>query len=119
MPATDILRSLLDEWRQAIGDHRPSDVAALFTEDAVFQGLRPYSVGRDGVEAYYAAQPVGMTVAYEVMETRDLGPDAVLGWVGADFSFTDREPIGLNLTVVARNTGEGWRFAHYHVSPRP
>jgi uncharacterized protein (TIGR02246 family) len=123
VPATDELRSLLDQWRKAIGDHRPAEVASLFAEDAVFQGLRPFTIGRAGVAAYYAAQPEGMTVAYEIVETRDLGPDAVLGWVNADFDFTravpGRAPIALNLTVVARRTDEGWRLAHYHVSPRP
>ncbi len=35
----------------------PQRVAEVFTEDAIFQGLRPYSVGRQGVVDYYAAQP--------------------------------------------------------------
>jgi uncharacterized protein (TIGR02246 family) len=128
VPATDpaagaALREVLDAWQKAIGDHHPASVAQVFTEDAVFQGLRPFTVGRAGVESYYAAQPEGMTVAYRILESRRLGDDAVLGWVAADFDFTravpGRAPIALNLTVVARRTADGWRIGHYHVSPRP
>ncbi len=117
-----MLGEVLDAWRKAIGDHHPSSVAEVFTEDAIFQGLRPYSVGRTGVESYYAAQPEGMTVAYRILESRRMGDDVVLGWVTADFDFTravpGRAPIAVNLTVVVRRTAGGWRIAHYHVSPR-
>ena len=122
MPDTDaVLREVLDAWQKAIGDHHPSSVAALFTEDAVFQGLRPFTVGRAGVESYYAAQPEGMTVAYRILESRRLSDDVVLGWVAAGFDFTravaGRAPIAVNLTVVARRTPDGWQIGYYHVSP--
>jgi uncharacterized protein (TIGR02246 family) len=115
-----VLSSLLDAWQQAIDGHHPRQVADLFTEDAVFQGLRPYSVGRAGVAEYYAGQPAGMTVAYRLRETRELADDVLLGWVAAEFTFADpgRAPVAVDLTVVARRDGDVWRFAHYHVSPR-
>ncbi|MEU4420548.1 SgcJ/EcaC family oxidoreductase [Actinoplanes sp. NPDC024001] len=114
------LRGPLDAWRSAIDRYAPEDVAAVFTEDAVFQGLRPYTVGRPGVAAYYASQPPEMTVSYRILESRRLAPDVVLGWVAADFSFPglDRAPVLVNLTVVVRRDGDAWRIAHYHVSPR-
>ena len=43
---TEILRGVLDQWQAGIDAHQPERVAALFTEDAVFQGLHPYGVGR-------------------------------------------------------------------------
>ena len=43
--ATEVLRGVLDEWKAGIDAHEPQKVAAVFTEDAIFQGLRPYSVG--------------------------------------------------------------------------
>jgi hypothetical protein len=55
-----------------------------------------------------------MTVDYRVMETRQPAGDVVIGWVAADFHFTDRDPIELNLTVVLA----GGLIAHYQVSPR-
>ena len=67
---TDVLRAVLDQWKAGIDAHDPQHVAEVFTEDAIFQGLRPYSVGRDGIATYYDGQPLGMTVSYRVLETR-------------------------------------------------
>ncbi|WP_246595049.1 SDR family oxidoreductase [Actinoplanes auranticolor] len=88
------------------------------TDAIVFQGVHPYTIGRAGVTEYYAGQPAGMTVAYRILQTRELADDVVLGWVAAEFSLVDRPPIAVNLTVVARRAGGAWRIAHYHVSPR-
>jgi uncharacterized protein (TIGR02246 family) len=112
-----VLRPVLDAWRQAINAHEPAEVAELFTEDAVFQGLQPYAVGPAAVEKYYAGQPAGMTAGYRVLKATRLGDDVVLGWVAADFTI-GAEIRRVNLTVVVRRTGSGWRIAHYHVSPR-
>ncbi|MEV4415677.1 SgcJ/EcaC family oxidoreductase [Catellatospora sp. NPDC049609] len=111
-----ILRAVLDRWQAGIAAHDPRAVAANFTEDAIFQGLHPYSVGPDGVAAYYDVQPVGMTVAYTLRETRRLAEDVVLGYLTAAFSFTDRPTRELYLGVVLRRTDAGWRIAHYQVS---
>ncbi|MGW4643349.1 YybH family protein [Sphaerisporangium sp. NPDC004334] len=111
-----ILREVLDRWKAAVDGHEPEQVAALFTEDAIFQGLHPYSVGRPGVAAYYASQPLGLTAEYRVLETRALADGLVLGYLAVDFSFTDRPPIAVNLSVLVRRTEEGWSLAHYQVS---
>jgi hypothetical protein len=42
----DILRGVLDQWKSAVDAHDPERVAAYFTDDAIFWGLHPYSVGR-------------------------------------------------------------------------
>ncbi len=47
------MKELLDQWAAGIAAHDPKAIAALFTEDAIFQGLHPYGVGRDAVAAYY------------------------------------------------------------------
>jgi uncharacterized protein (TIGR02246 family) len=111
-----VLRGVLDIWQKGIAAHRPEDVAAVFAPDAIFQGLHPYSVGRPGVAAYYDSQPIGMTVDYRIRETRRPAADVVLGWVEADFHFTDREPLSVNLTVVLGRAGDDWQIGHYHVS---
>ena len=49
------LRDVLDRWKAAVNAHEPERVAAIFTEEAIFQGLHPYSVGRPGVAEYYAS----------------------------------------------------------------
>lgn len=114
----EILRHVLDEWRAGIAAHDPQRVAAVFTEDAIFQGLRPYSVGRPGVFDYYDSQPAGLTVDYRINETRRPAENVVLGYLRADFTRPDGTGIPLNLCVlVTRDVG--WRIAHYQVSAVP
>ncbi|MET8366652.1 nuclear transport factor 2 family protein [Micromonospora sp. NPDC005194] len=112
----EILRTALDRWKSAVDAHEPDQVASVFTEDAIFQGLHPYTVGRDGVAAYYAAQPLGLTAAYEIRETRRLADDAVLGYLQVEFGFTDRPALTVHLGVVVRQVGDAWLIGHYQVS---
>lgn len=116
MGAHEVLQEVLDIWQAGIDAHEPDRVAQVFTEDAVFQGLRPYSVGRAGVRDYYASQPLGLTVRYRILESRGPADGVVLGYTRADFTFADGHTIGLNLSVLVTRTPEGWRIAHYQVS---
>ncbi len=118
VPGTEeILRGTLDQWRAEIDAGEPERVADVFTDDAVFQGLHPYSVGRQGVADYYASQPSGMTVTYRILEMRRPTEDLVLGYVLADFAFPDRPAVSLTLGVLVTHTDAGWRILHYQVSP--
>jgi uncharacterized protein (TIGR02246 family) len=110
---------VLDRWKAAIEEHRPEEVAALFTDDAIFQGLRPYSVGRQGIAAYYASQPLGLVPTYRILETRQLTDGVILGYVEVDFAFTDRPTIRVLLSVLLTRIGADWFIAHYQVSPAP
>ncbi|PWI19364.1 hypothetical protein DI272_38315 [Streptomyces sp. Act143] len=112
------LRDVMDRWKAAVDAHEPQQVAAVFTEDAIFQGLRPYSVGRPGVAEYYDSQPLGLVADYEVLEVRALGEEALLGYLSVDFSFSDRPTIPVTLTVVLRRLDGEWYIAHYQVSRR-
>ena len=120
MPSTTddetVLHDVLERWRTAVDAHRPQDVAAVFTEDAIFQGLHPYGVGRDAVAVYYASQPLGMRAAYRILETRRFADDLVLGYLDVEFTFTDRDPVAVKLAVLARRQDDGWYLAHYQVS---
>jgi uncharacterized protein (TIGR02246 family) len=111
-----ILQDVLDRWKSGIEAREPREVAALFTEDGIFQGFRPYSTGREAVAEYYDSQPVGLTADYRLQETRRLSDDVILGYLSVEFGFTDRDSIPANLTVVAVPDGDRWRLAHYHVS---
>lgn len=113
-----VLRHVLDEWRAGIAAHDPRRVAAVFTGDAIFQGLRPYSVGRQGVLDYYESQPVGLTVDYRIDETRRPAGNVVLGYLRADFTRPDGTLIPLNLSVLVTRDDD-WRIAHYQVSAVP
>jgi uncharacterized protein (TIGR02246 family) len=111
-----ILAAVLDRWRTAVDAHRPEQVAAVFTEDAVFQGLHPYSVGRPGVAAYYDSQPLGMKAAYRILETRRPADGIVLGYLDAEFSFPDRPAVRVKLSVLVTRVGGEWSIGHYQVS---
>lgn len=111
-----VLRGVLDQWKAAVDAHEPQRIASHFTEDAIFQGLHPYSVGRQGVAEYYDSQPLGMTAAYRILETRQPADDIVLGYLSVDFSFTDRPTLNVNLSVLLRRLEDGWHISHYHVS---
>jgi len=113
----EILRGALDRWKAGIDAEEPERVAEVFTGDAIFQGLHPYSVGRQGVIDYYASQPRGMTVTYQVLETRRPAVGLVLGYVSAEFAFPDRPTVSVNIGVVVTHGGDGWRILHYQVSP--
>jgi uncharacterized protein (TIGR02246 family) len=114
---TDVLRDVLDQWRAGVDAHQPQRVAAVFTEDAIFQGLRPFSVGRDGVAKYYDSQPLGMTVTYRILETRRPTEELIVGYVCADFTFPDRATVSVNLGVLIKHGDAGWRILHYQASP--
>jgi uncharacterized protein (TIGR02246 family) len=111
-----ILSGVMDRWKSAVDAHEPQQVASYFTKDAIFQGLHPYTVGRQGVAEYYDSQPFGLTADCRVLETRQLAEDVLLGYLGVDFSFTDRPPIRVTLSVVLRRIADQWHIAHYQVS---
>ena len=113
-----ILRTVLDRWASAVDAHEPERVASSFTEDAIFQGLRPYTVGRAGVAAYYAAQPLGLTAAYDIREVRRFADDLILGYLDVRFGFTDRPALSVHLGVIVRRVDDDWLIAHYQVSKR-
>ena len=111
-----ILRGVLDRWKAAVDAHQPQQVASCFTEDAIFQGLRPYSVGRQGVADYYASQPLGLAAAYRILETRRPAEDLVLGYLSVAFSFPDRATTNVYLGVLLTRVQDGWYISHYQVS---
>lgn len=115
----EIIGSVLDRWKSAVDWHEPERVASYFTEDAIFQGLHPFSVGRDGITDYYASQPLGMTAAYSILETRRLADDVVLGYSRVDFSFAERPTLTVYLAVIARQLDDEWKIGHYQVSRLP
>ncbi|MEV7359657.1 nuclear transport factor 2 family protein [Kitasatospora sp. NPDC091276] len=114
-----VLRGVLNRWKAAVDAHQPEQAADCFTEDAIFQGLHPYTVGRAGISAYYASQPPGMTADYRILESRRLTPTLLLGYHSVDFAFPDRPTLTVNLGVLLRRSDDGWSIAHYQVSLLP
>jgi hypothetical protein len=112
----EILRGVLDQWKAAVDAHQPQQVASYFTADAIFQGLHPYSVGRQGVADYYASQPLGLAAVYRILETRRPAKDLVLGYLSVAFSFADRPTLNVYLCVLLTHAQDGWYISHYQVS---
>jgi uncharacterized protein (TIGR02246 family) len=106
----------MDRWKAGIDAEQPERVAEVFAEDAVFQGLRPYSVGRQGVIEYYGTQPRGMTVTYRILETRSVAAELVVGYVRADFAYPDRPTVSANIGVVITHGDDGWHILQYQAS---
>jgi hypothetical protein len=52
----------------------------------------------------------------DILETRRLADGLVLGYLGVDFSFTDKATLSVHLGVVATRTAGGWQLTHYQVS---
>ncbi|MEV0217076.1 hypothetical protein [Micromonospora sp. ALFpr18c] len=76
-------------------------------------------MGRAGVAEYYAGQPLGLTAAYDIRETRRLADDVVLGYLAVEFGFTDRPTLTVNLGVLLRRINNDWQISHYQVSQLP
>lgn len=112
----EILRGVLDQWKAAVDAHQPQQVASYFTEDAIFQGLHPYSVGRQGVADYYASQPLDLAAAYRILEIRRPAKGLVLGYLSVAFSFADRPTLNVYLCVLLTHAQDGWYISHYQVS---
>ena len=96
--------------------HDPQHAAAIFTNDAIFQGLHPYTVEPQGVADYYASQPLGMTAAYRILETRRPAGNLILGYLSVNFTFTDRPTLTVYLCVLIQPTPDGAKISHYQVS---
>jgi uncharacterized protein (TIGR02246 family) len=111
-----ILRNVLDEWKAAVDAHDPQRVAAIFTDDAIFLGLHPYTVGRQGVADYYASQPLCMTATYQILETRRPADHLILGYLSVNFAFTDQPTLTVNLGLLIQPAPDGAKISHYQVS---
>ena len=115
--ATTIVDQVLRSWQHHVDAHDPDAVAAVFTTDALFQGLRPtHTIGRDGVRAYYASQPRGMTAAYDVLDVRALSEASIAAFARLTFNFVDGRTIAVHLTALIERRRETWQISHYHVS---
>jgi ketosteroid isomerase-like protein len=111
-----MLDAVLTRWKSAVDAHQPEHVGELFTTDAIFQGLHPYTVGPASVADNYAALPTDVTAAYTLRETRALSDGVVLGYLTVDFGFSDRATLTVYLSVIIRQEADGWRIVHYQVS---
>jgi uncharacterized protein (TIGR02246 family) len=113
----EAVTSVLDGWQDAIAQGDPGLVATHFTEDALFQGLRPeHTIGRAGVAEYYAAQRAGLRAAYETLRSQRLDDLTILTYQHVVFTVAEEVVADAHLTVVLRRSQGTWLIGHYHVS---
>jgi uncharacterized protein (TIGR02246 family) len=113
----DVVTAVFHKWATAIHEHRPQDVASVFTEDAIFQGFdESHAVGRSAVAEYYAKQPVGLSAAFRILELRSFAGGDLLAYLAVDFTRADGTVIPVHLTAIVRNIPGNWLISHYHVS---
>jgi uncharacterized protein (TIGR02246 family) len=115
----EILRRVLNRWKSSVDAHAATEAASLFAEDAIFQGLHDYTVGRAGIAEYYDSQPLGMIAEYKILETRRLTDTVVLGYTHVEFSFPDRPTVSVYLSLLVRQADGDWWISHYQVSKLP
>jgi uncharacterized protein (TIGR02246 family) len=114
--AAATISALLDRWADGIRRRDLEQIAAQFTDDALFQGFDPEpAFGRAAVAAYYGKQPPGLTADHTLLHSRTLAPGAVLGYAAVTFHRPDA-PVQVHLTVVAVEVDGQWLISHYHVS---
>jgi hypothetical protein len=110
------LEDILLRWKTAVDARQTADVGALFTTDAIFQGLHPYGVGPADVAEYYESQPLGMVANYTIVETRAPAEDVILGYMRVEFTFPDRPPVNVYLSLLLKQVGGDWQISLYQVS---
>ena len=57
-----------------------------------------------------------MTADYEILHSRRLADDLVLGYLSVDFAFPDRPTVTVYLGVLVKKESGGWFLDHYQVS---
>lgn len=116
----DIVTDVMGRWKAGVDFHRPEQVAALFTEDALFQGLHPDPTrGTAAIIDYYAGQPQDLWAEFALLTCRRYTAGMIVGYLAVDFHAGTRSVTSTHLTVVLVHGSTGWHIAHYHVSLIP
>ncbi|MFA1538754.1 SDR family NAD(P)-dependent oxidoreductase [Actinomadura monticuli] len=112
-----VLAGLLDTWQRAFDRHRPGDLAALFSPDALFQGVSPHlRQGPAEIAGYYGDVPAGTTAKAEVLAEIRLSERLVSGFAQVTFTAPGGEERPVRLSVVAERSEETWLIRQYHAA---
>ncbi|MDA0636469.1 YybH family protein [Nonomuraea sp. CA-218870] len=115
--ATDVLTRLLHDWQQAFNAHRPAGIAALFSQDALFQGISPkLGHGPQEIFDYYARVPRGTTAQVKVISGGQLSQETVHGFAEVTFTAATGDVHLICLSIVAKRAGGVWLIHQYHAS---
>ncbi|MER5324565.1 nuclear transport factor 2 family protein [Streptosporangium roseum] len=116
--AYGVVTELLDVWRRAFDEHRTADLASLFTEDALFQGISPrLLVGPAEISGYYDDVAAGTTADVKVLRGNPLCEGMVGGFAEVTFTARTGATYPIRLSIVAQRAGDTWLIRQYHAGP--
>ncbi|MFD0899585.1 SDR family NAD(P)-dependent oxidoreductase [Actinomadura sediminis] len=114
--AHDIVTGLLTAWTEAFNERRAADLAAMFTADALFQGIGPGPLAGPGeIRGYYERVPEGTTADARVLRAARSPGGAVAAFADVAFS----APTGgtrVRLSLDLQLEDDTWRIRHYHAA---
>ncbi|RBQ21061.1 hypothetical protein DP939_08395 [Spongiactinospora rosea] len=115
--AYDAIAGLMERWRSAFNARRTSDLAALFTEDALFQGISPRLLfGRAEISEYYNNVAEGTKAHLEVLRTKPLHDGIAAGFANVTFTAPTGNTVSVRLSIVAQRVGDIWLIRQYHAA---
>jgi uncharacterized protein (TIGR02246 family) len=113
----NVLTKILGDWQAAFNEHQVNDLCAMFTEDALFQGVSPQPVvGRAAIRRYYDNVAEGTTARVEVLEGTQLRENIVTGIADVTFTTSEGDAMVLRLSIVAEHVAGTWSIRHYHAA---
>ncbi|GGA83620.1 hypothetical protein GCM10011369_27050 [Neiella marina] len=116
----DIL-ALFEQWNSALQTGLPSEVVALYCQDAVLLPTisndvrRSHSEIEDYFELFLARKPVGKIDQCSVRLHGDIAINSGV----YTFSFDNEPDVQARFTFVYRNTGNRWMIIEHHSSQMP
>ncbi|MEU8119828.1 SDR family NAD(P)-dependent oxidoreductase [Spirillospora sp. NPDC049024] len=114
---TGVLAGLLDAWRRAFDRHRPTEMASLFSSDALFQGTTPsLRRGTAEIAGYYGDVPEGATATVDVLGETRLSERLVSGFAEVTFIAPTGEDRRVRLSLVAEHCDDAWLIRQYHAA---
>ncbi|MDR8409847.1 SgcJ/EcaC family oxidoreductase [Nonomuraea sp. 3-1Str] len=117
--AADVLAGLLDDWRRAFNGHRPAEMVALFSRNALFQGISPrLRHGPGEIFEYYDKVAPGTTAQVTVVSAARLEQAVVHGFAEVTFTAPTGDTHLVRLSVVAEQAGGTWLIHQYHAATR-
>ncbi|MEO3884465.1 SgcJ/EcaC family oxidoreductase [Nonomuraea sp. B5E05] len=117
--ATDVLTGLLHRWQRAFNEHKPAEIASLFSRDALFQGISPrLRRGPQEISEYYGRVTRGTTAQAKVLSAARLSQAVVHGFAEVTFTAPNGDIHLICLSVVAGQADGTWLIHQYHAATR-
>lgn len=113
-----IATDFLQQWQRAISNRQADQLAALFTDDALFVATAPMPlIGRTEIAAYYRAIPPGLAASAVLKVATSAERTEVRAVAEVRFSVPEREPMHGRLTLTLMQHFSGlWQVALYHAA---